>query len=178
MKSKKIYKLVSIFVVMLLMLSFGITQQASADDGSGENEVLDTCNLSRGSQAPCRAELFSSVAINRSMQKVITCGVNVYNAFTLVARMSETVTVTWTNHSPRGYTINNAYRSTWVTNSAYGWTNLSGPSPLSGSYGYLTITIVNLNGTVTYLGSPWHSYNVRTSLSGDESSPWWTCSLY
>lgn len=126
--------------------------------------------------APCSDEMFNEVSLTKSTQLTYTCGVNVKNAFgTIVAKLWENVTVTW---QTSGYTINNATRSTWVKNSTYGWTNLSGPAPNSEYYGYFFLTHVITTGTVTYFGGPWNSYEVRLSLMGSESDPHWSCSIY
>lgn len=185
MKKNTFQILAPIMVVLFLALMLIPVQEADAHDlgsngystnGSGPPTTvqLSTCDP-KNPYAPCKAELFGSITTNRSYQQTVTCGVNVTNYFgTLVARMWENVTVTW---GSSGYTINSAYRNTWGA-SGYGWTNLSGPSPSSGSYGYLQVTRVTVWGTATYLGVPFSSFQVRTNVTGRESSPSWRCSLY
>lgn len=128
-------------------------------------------------KAPCSDEMFSEVSLTKNTQLTYVCGVNVKNAFgTIVAKLWENVTVTW---QTSGYSINGATRSTWVTNSTYGWTNLSGPVPSSGYYGgSYNMVLVITRGTVTYFGGPWKSYQVRLTLWGNESNPNWSCTIY
>lgn len=128
--------------------------------------------------APCSAELFTDTIQIESLQRTLTCGINVKDAFgNIVAKLWENVTVTWRNTPQPGYDINSAYRYTWVKDWRYGWRDLTGPSPNSGRYSYLTITRVKISGTVTYFGGRWHSYTVYTNITGDETNPRWWCEL-
>jgi len=125
-------------------------------------------------QAPCTAEVFSSQSLTRSLAKSYTCGIQYKNAYgTVVATISETVAVTWTTN---GFTINSASRNTWVKYSTLSWKNLSGPSPSSGSYGYIYVVDVITRGTLQAIPS-WDA-TVRLSLLGREADPRWSCKDY
>ncbi len=149
------------------------TRMLSRNKGCDPNTVRDP-------NAPCYAVAFSNSNVigygTYSVQDTYTCGVEVRNAFTVVARLWENVSVTWITN---GYTINGASRHTWVANSLYGWTNLSGPSPSSGTYtGSYNMRSVITRGSVTYFGGIWDTFEVRLTLNGNQSNHTASCQIY
>lgn len=163
-----------------------VTNQVISEDAQGSSvnshiagvSSSKECNADKvkDPKAPCSDEMFSEVSLTKSTQLTYVCGVSVKNAFgTIVAKLWENVPVTWKTD---GFTINGATRSTWVTNSAYWWTNLSGPDPYRGDFGQFTLVHVITWGTITYLNSPWNTYEVRLTLWGNESNPNWSCRIY
>lgn len=163
-----------------------VTSQVLSEDAQGSSvysriaivSSSKECNPDKvkDPKAPCSDEMFSEVSLTESTQVTYVCGVNVKNVFgTIMAKLWENVPVTWKTD---GCTINGATRSTWVTNSTYRWTNLSGTDPYRGDFGFFTLVHVITRGTITYLNSPWNTYEVRLTLSGNESNHSWSCRIY
>jgi len=173
-----------VFVMLALSVIFP-TSWASAQPTDSLQPVSTDVNYDEAgcdpdnSNAPCIAEVLESsnlwtISPEGSIRRSITCGVVVKNACrVIVAKLWETVTVTW----DLGYTINSAYRYTWVKNSAYGWTDLTGPVPNSGSHGRIFLTDVKTSGSATYLGGRWRSYTIYLTISGYVNDPHWHCSM-
>lgn len=183
--SKNFSKVLSIAMVFMFVTTFiphGNVEAHIQDDDNAvfaprklaQTVSLDTCN-EKDPYAPCTAEVYGSIITYRDFSQTITCGVDVKNYFgTTVARMWGNVPVTWT---ASGHLYSGTSRGTWVTSGLYYWSNLSGPSPSSGSGGYTQISSVKTNGTINYINAPYASYQVVTRISGTETSPSWSCSL-
>ncbi len=134
-----------------------------------------SCKANTDPDAPCVVEVFSSstdvTESATSISQVLTCGVNVYTyAGLLVAKLWENVPNTWDQY---GYHFSGATRGTWAATS-YGWINLSGPNPTSGS-GNVYWTTVSSGGTVTWLGAPYGNHAVYMHVWGNQSDPHWDC---
>jgi hypothetical protein len=133
--------------------------------------------------APCYATVFTSKEggeaarggrISPTATDVyITCGVKVWDRLgVLVAKMSQRIGVDWGTNS---WTETSASRSTWKIDWRYGWTDLHGPSPSSGTYTYNEYKWVTTSGRLTYFGAVWKSYEVRLRITGNNK---WSCSVY
>lgn len=135
-----------------------------------------SCNATTAPDAPCVVEVFSysteTMEAVTGITQVLTCGVNVYTpAGLLVAKLWENVPTTWDQY---GYHFSGATRGTWVATS-YGWTNLTGPVPTSGS-GNLYWTTVSSTGRVTWLGGALYGdHRAQMQIRGNQSNPQWNC---
>ncbi len=188
-----IIKTLLLVFVSLSTMAASLPQERKSETGNGNVASPDVhllvvsrnknCNPDkvRDPNAPCYAAVFSDSVMADygvySVQSTYTCGVEVKNALNVVvARLWENVSVTWLTN---GYTINGATKNTWVANSLYGWTNLSGPAPSSGTYtGSYNMRSVITRGSVTYFGGIWHTFEVRLTLNGNQSNPSASCQIY
>jgi hypothetical protein len=137
--------------------------------------ISKSCKATSNPDAPCVVEVFSYstevMEAATSITQVLTCGVNVYTpAGLLVAKLWENVPTTWDQY---GYSFSGATRGTWAATS-YGWTNLTGPYPTSGS-GNVYWTTISSSGTVTWLGAPYGNHNAQMQVWGNQSNPQWNC---
>ncbi|MCX6072625.1 MAG: hypothetical protein NTU91_17525 [Chloroflexi bacterium] len=141
---------------------------AQADKGA-------PCLVSVTSERSSRSAQTSGDAIGASAVLTtdqITCGVTVKSKVGItLGKLWETITITWYEYTWKEV---GASRGTWVMNSSYTWTGLSGPIPSSGEFAYSSNRNVRVSGTFNFLGAPYHSYTVYLTVFGYQN---WTCSV-
>ena len=192
MKNIRVFTMIILLLILLTpILAIKNVYANTIEDGVQEENYytifktvqLEDCNIA-DPKAVCKIELFGYSSadiiepriISRSIStQNVTCGINVVNSLNqVVDQLSQTSTVTWEDW---GYSWNNSSRSASTVNGFYSWSNLSGPTPSSGSGNWNYQSSISTNGTMKYLGLNWRTFQVRTTIyGGTNPGIYWFCS--
>ncbi len=192
MKRIRYFAPIMLFLILISTIISIENVQANSNEDSIWNEnnytVFETIQLEdcdyTNPNAICTIEVFGYSSINvlqlrttsrSSSTQNVTCGINVVNNFNqIVGQLSQTSTVTWNDW---GTSWNNSTRSASTVNGFYSWSNLSGPSPASGSGYWNSQESIATTGTMKYLGLNWKNFKVETRVSGGTiPGTYWNCS--